>query len=90
MILRRLLFLMMVGCVTALCCSCSSMRWGGPAKAGCEPEQEAGWAQRNIPGVQALSSVFPAPSDARKQWDQYQKRRNDHWTTDSTGGTQFP
>jgi len=68
--------------------SCSSLRSGAPVKAGYEAEQ-GGWAERNIPGVKSLSNLLPPATDARKQWDSYQKRKNERWSTDSSG-PQFP
>jgi hypothetical protein len=48
-----------------------------------EPMQPTeGWASKYIPGWKKLSGILPPPTDARRKWDQWQKRghsgREDH------------
>jgi len=65
--------------VFSLLSSCTSLgsklRLGSPIKAGYEGEAP-GWASRNLPGVKTLSNLIPPPTDARMQWDEWQKKRS--------------
>lgn len=56
--------------------SCTGLRLGNPVKASYEREAEDGWILKYIPGLKALSNIVPPPSDARKEWDERQKRQS--------------
>jgi hypothetical protein len=34
------------------------------------PDQQEGWAARNVPGWKALSALLPPPTEARQKWDE--------------------
>ncbi len=61
--------------------SCVALRNGAPVNAAFEEKQES-WTERNIPGVKSFKELIPPPTDARKQWDRYQRQRSDHWQED--------
>lgn len=60
--------------------SCSSLRVGAPVKAGYEVEQPS-WPLRYIPGLKAISDFVPPPNEARRKWDEAQKKRENVWDT---------
>jgi hypothetical protein len=60
--------------------SCSTLNWSSAAKSGPAVEAEAedderSWAERNIPGWEALLKRIPPPTEARKKWDRQQNKR---------------
>ncbi len=79
--------------ILPLASSCTAMRsvvpvrasFDSPAKASMPPEEQ-GWASRYIPGVRQISNLLPEPSDARVKWDDYYRKRNDHWRPSAGNG----
>ncbi len=77
------------------CSSCSVIRAGAPVKADYSEEKdqaeakkigelsEESWASRYIPGWRAVTGLVPPPSDARKKWDNWNRKRNRSFNTDS-------
>ncbi len=68
--------------------SCTTLRTAVPVPAAYESEDE-GWASKHIPGVKSLVSLLPPPTDARKQWDLYQRRKGEH-SVGEDSSPQFP
>jgi hypothetical protein len=78
--------------------SCTTFRSGAPVKAvfdapaksggptGVSADEE-GWASRYIPGVRAISRIVPQPSESRVKWDEWYKKRNDRWGTETMNAT---
>lgn len=64
--------------------SCTGLRGAKLLKAGYQPEdEEESWASKYIPGVRSLSNLIPPPTDARREWDERQRRANQPgWSSD--------
>ena len=60
--------------------SCSAVKWAVPAKAGADIDEES-WALRYVPGLKALSDFIPPPTEARTQWDERYRSRNNSWAS---------
>lgn len=60
--------------------SCSAVKWAVPAKAGSDMDEES-WALRYVPGLKALSDFIPPPTEARTQWDERYRNRNNSWAS---------
>lgn len=70
--------------------SCSTMNWGQPAKAGPDisekteeqdiesqsekAKESGGWLSGAFPDFSALWNKIPPPTQARRKWDEKQKR----------------
>ncbi|MBM3299644.1 MAG: hypothetical protein FJY85_06800 [Deltaproteobacteria bacterium] len=63
--------------ILPLAVSCTNLRAPSVVKAGYEAETEESWASRYLPGVRTLSRLVPPPTDARTQWDEYQRKRHE-------------
>jgi hypothetical protein len=79
--------------VLSLVVSCTHLRSGTPVKASFDlpaktsaPSEEQSWACRYIPGVRLISNLFPEPSEARVKWDDWYKKRSDHWGPSAVNG----
>ncbi len=68
---------------------CSTLNWATPAKASFEPDEES-WASKYVPGVKALSDFVPKPTEARVQWDKYQKNKYGPGIADEDFGRSLP
>jgi hypothetical protein len=51
----------------------SEAKEGEPLKASYEVTESKGWANRYIPGWKRLSNALPPPTEARKEWDRWQR-----------------
>ena len=57
--------------------SCTGLRGAKLLKAGYQGEDgEQSWAVKYIPGVRSLSNLIPPPTDARREWDERQRKAN--------------
>jgi hypothetical protein len=74
--------------VVFLMISCSTLRTGAPVKAGYDVLEEKSWLSRKMPVIDKLANLFPPPTEARKIWDNRQKKRHDVWAEES-GGSGF-
>jgi hypothetical protein len=79
--------------ILPLVSSCTHLRSGAPVKASFDlpaktstPPEEQGWASKYIPGVRLISNLLPEPSEARVKWDDYYKKRTDHWGPSAVNG----
>lgn len=80
--------------ILPLVTSCTGFRAGTPTKAAFDapakagaPSEVQGWASKYIPGVRAISQLVPQPSESRLKWDEWYKKRNDRWSTETMNTT---
>jgi hypothetical protein len=69
--------------------SCTALRTATPVPAAYQSDEDEGWATKHIPGMKSLVSLLPPPTDARKQWDLYQRRKGEH-SQGEDSSPQFP
>jgi hypothetical protein len=79
--------------ILPLTTSCTAIRSAVPVKASFDapakasmPSEGQGWASRYIPGVRQISNLLPEPSEARVKWDEYYKKKSDHWRPSAVNG----